>query len=389
MLPLDGLRPTTKKQSKIYRSNSRVNFLVAKEKPEPTRRTDQFDRPELKRHTVVKIFLILTLIVLITGAMYLSERLFSPEGSALAGLNKFNPFSRLAHLVTSSDKRVAGEFTDRVNLLLLGIGGEGHDGPYLTDTIIVASIKPSTGEVGLVSIPRDMTVKLRDGLWYKINQVYSMGKVQLWDKGGDYITQAIEDTLDIEIHYYAILTFEGFREFIDEIGGIAIDVPVGFTDPSYPTDVEGETYAVSFSAGLQTMDGARSLIYARSRHGNNFEGSDFARSRRQQLILQAVKDKVFKFSTLLSPQKLTAVFDLLGSSVETSMSIWQAIKIAQMVKDTDEGKIYRIVLDDAPDSILEPGFSEEGAWILKPKDGNFDTLTIFLIPATSRMSGPG
>ena len=112
-------------------------------------------------------------------------------------------------------------------------------------------LKPSTGEVGLVSLPRDMIVRLRDNGWYKINQVYSMGKIQLWDKGPDYITQAVEDTLDIEIHYYAILTFEGFREFIDEIGGIAIDVPVGFTDPSYPTDVEGETYAVSFSAGLQ------------------------------------------------------------------------------------------------------------------------------------------
>ena len=201
-----------------------------------------------------------------------------------------------------------------------------------------------------------------------------MGKVQEKDQGTEYITQAIEDTLEINIHYHGVVTFQGFMEFIDEIGGITVDVPVAFADPLYPTDVEGKTFSVSFEQGPQIMDGETALIYARSRHGNNFEGSDFARSRRQQLILQGMKDKVFKFSTLLSPQKLTAIFDLLGSSVETNMSIWQAIKIANMVKETDEDKIYRIVLDDMPDSILEPGFTEEGAWILQPKDGNFETL---------------
>jgi LCP family protein required for cell wall assembly len=372
MNPLDGLKRSSDKNDKVYRSNGRVNFLVD-QKTLPKKPINRLERPRGRNFNVLKIVLILILIFLITGAMYLSEKIFTPEGGTLTNLNKFNPFLQLAHLITSDDKKVDGEFQDRVNILALGIGGEGHDGPYLTDTIIVISIKPSTGEVGLLSIPRDMTIQLRDGNWYKINQVYSMGKVQKKDQGVEYITQAVEDTLDIDIHYSGVITFQGFEEFIDEIGGISLEVPVAFTDNQYPTK-DYKTTTVSFSAGSQVMNGETALIYARSRHGSNYENSDFARSRRQQLILQAIKDKMFKFSTLLSPQKLSAIFDLLDKSIETNMSIWQAIKIANMVKDTGDSKIYRITLDDAPDSLLEPGFTEDGQWILQPKDGNFDTL---------------
>ena len=392
MSPLDGLKRINREE-KTYRPLSRINFLVNQKTPpaappaaparqrgeerqrgEPTAPATQLiSRPPIKKYAVLKIFLILILIFLITGAMHLSEKLFAPENKALSGLNRFNPFLQLAHLVTASDKRVAGELTDRVNLLALGIGGEGHDGPYLTDTIMVVSIKPSTGEVGLLSIPRDMLARFKDGNWYKINQIYSMGKVSSEELGEKYIVETVEDLLDADIHYFGIVSFAGFEEFIDEIGGITVNVPRGFTDPSYPT-ADFKTKVVGFQPGWQTMDGATALIYARSRYGDNFEGSDFARSRRQQLIMEAVKEKLFKFSTLLNPEKISAIFDLLGSSVETNLSVWQALKIAQMTKETTEDKIYRIVLDDGPDSILEPGFTAEGAWILKPKDGNYTTL---------------
>ncbi|MCX6785408.1 MAG: LCP family protein [Candidatus Komeilibacteria bacterium] len=377
MSPLDGLKRINR--DKIYRPQNRINFLIHRE-PEQTNapapvdriRPETLERPRLKKHLIIKIVLISLFILLISGTMYLSERLFSPSGSGLTGLNRFNPFIQLAGFLAGDDRRVAGEFTDRVNILALGIGGEGHDGPYLTDTIIVISIKPSTGEVGLLSIPRDMAVKYTDGQWHKINEIYSLGRAA-GNQGAVAITKTVEDTLKIPIHYSALLTFDGFSKFIDEIGGITIDVPNAFADNTYPTD-DYKVQTVSFKKGMQLMDGPTALIYARSRHGNNFEGSDFARSRRQQLILQAVKDKLFTFSTLLSPQKITATMNLLGKSVETDMSIWQGLKITQMVKNTDESKIYRLVLDDGPDSLLEPGVTAEGAWILQPKEGNFNTL---------------
>jgi len=398
----DGLHKKTRHEKrlekKIYQASSRINFLTEQQKriddsiaktaaaqetiKEEVDRpvlsavaqdeSSQFERPRLKKLSVLKIVMVIILILLISGAMYLSEIVFS-SNSSLNSFSKFNPLKQLARLITSPDKRVAGEIDDRVNILAMGMGGPGHDGPYLTDTIIVISIKPSTGEVGLISLPRDMIVQLNKNNWVKINSVYALNKAENETDAALVTSQIIEKTLNLPIHYYGVIDFKGFEEFIDNIGGIMVNVENGFVDNQYPTD-DFKTTTVSFTAGTQLMDGQTALIFARSRHGTNFEGSDFARSRRQQLILQAVKEKVFKFSTLLSPQKLGSIYKLIDDSVETNLSIWQVIKIAKMVQNTDEDKIYRFVLDDSPESLLEPDFTEDGAWILKPKDGNFQAV---------------
>ncbi|MBU1130657.1 LCP family protein [Patescibacteria group bacterium] len=404
-MSLDGLSKKTRRDKKmdkkIYQASSRINFLVeqAKTMPPASKNNEpdeqaknqypaeerefihqpplkparQIERPPVKKAAILKIVLIIILIVLVSGAMYLSEIVFSSSKNSLAGLNKFNPLKQLARLVTSPDKRVAGEFNDRVNILAMGMGGPGHDGPYLTDTIIVISLKPSTGEVGLISLPRDMVVQLNSGEWVKINQVYAMGRATDEKQAAEYARQIIEKTLDLPIHYYGIISFQGFEEFIDNIGGILVKVEAGFVDNQYPT-ADYKTTTVAFEAGEQLMDGQTALIFARSRHGTNFEGSDFARSRRQQLILQAIKEKVLKFSTLLSPTKLSSIFKLVDDYVETDLSVWQAIKIAKMVENTADNQVYRFVLDDSPESLLEPGFTGQGAWILQPKNGNFQAI---------------
>lgn len=395
-MPLDGLSKKSwrekRQDKKIYRAANRVNFLVERlnqaeagqrleektaplpQKPPVSEQLPReiLEKPPIKKTAVIKLILIIFLILLITGTMYLSELVFSSNGS-LNGLNKFNPLKQLASLVTSADKKVAGELDDRINILAMGVGGPGHDGPFLTDTMIIVSVKPSTGEVGLISLPRDMVVKLETGQWVKINEVYSLGRADEENNAAKYVQQIIEDNFNLPIHYYAVISFKGFEEFIDNIGGIMVDVKTGFTDSGYPTD-DYKTTTVSFSAGSQYMDGKTALTFARSRHGTNYENSDFKRSERQQLILEAIKDKVFKFSTLLSPQKLSSIYKLLDDYVDTNISIWQAIKIARMVEQTSADKIFRFVLDDSPESLLEPGFTEEGAWILQPKSGNFEAI---------------
>lgn len=389
-MDFDGLNKKFKKENKVYRAASRINFLIERpetkeppansakdqifsEKTEKEADYRRLERPRLKKSAVIKISLTLILIILISGAMYLSEIVFSSGHNPLAGLNKFNPLVQLAKLIISPERIIDGEIADRINILLSGMGGPGHDGPYLTDTMIIASIKPSTGEVGLISLPRDLVVEVNKGQWVKINEVYAIGRSLDEKTAADYTKKVIEKTLDLPIHYYGFISFKGFEEFIDNIGGITVKVERGFVDSQYPTN-DFKTTTVSFQPGLQTMNGQTALIFARSRHGTNFEGSDFARSRRQQLILQAVKEKIFKFSTLLSPQKMEGLYKLVADYLETNMSIWQAIKIANFIKETTESKIYRFVLDDGPDSLLEPGFTKEGAWILQPKDGNFQAI---------------
>ena len=335
----------------------------------PRLRAMNFDRPPktTKKSLIFKTILAGIFIFLIIFGLYFSERFVTDPKSPIISINQFNPITRLVGLVMGDDKRLDGLTEDRINFLLLGIGGEGHDGPYLTDTIIVASLKPSTGEVALMSLPRDLAIKGKKGYLEKINQIYSDGRTSGDDKQGlEDMTSVVENFLDTTINYYALIDFAGFEKFIDGLGGIIVNVPKGFTDNLYPTD-DFKNTVVSFQAGSQLMSGKRALIYARSRHGDNYEGSDFARSRRQQLILQAVKDKFFSLSTLVEPQKIKALLNLVNNSLQTNISFFQAVQLADLAKNISADKIYNLTIDDGPFGMLNPDYLENGAWILKPR----------------------
>jgi len=325
------------------------------------------ERQSGQNKIIFKIVATLVLFFLIALALYFSEKFVTDPQNPLLTINRFNPLSRLVAAVSGDDKRLAGVGSDRINFLLLGIGGEGHDGPYLTDTIIVASLKPSTNEVAFLSLPRDLAVKTSNGTLEKINQIYSDGRQAGSDEQGlKNITATVETFLDTEINYYALIDFSGFEKFIDELGGITVNVPKGFTDNLYPTD-DFKNTVVSFQAGSQLMSGKRALIYARSRHGDNYEGSDFARSKRQQLILQAVKDKLFSLNTLIDPQRISALMDLVNNSLKTNLSFFQAVQLGDLLKNIADDKIRSLTIDDGPFGMLNPDYLDNGAWILKPR----------------------
>jgi len=367
MTPLDSINKRQKDHDRL----SRIDFLMGTLKKEVAD-VQQLVRPKVSKTNVVKIFLIILLIFLITGAMYLSEVVFSTPTSELSSLNKFNPFKQLALLVTSADKRLSGESKDRVNFLLMGVGGAGHEGPYLTDTIMVASLKPSTLEAALISLPRDLLVPLPSGEWQKINQVYAFGKTQKSD-GIQMITKVIDNILDLKINYYAVLDFTGFEKLIDDLGGININVEKGFVDSQYPTD-DFLTTTVSFNAGPQLMDGKTALMFARSRHGGSGEGSDFSRSKRQQLILEAVQGKVMTISTLINPKKIASIFELPTNHLETNLPLWQVLKLSQLSQSITPDHIYRLVIDDSPGGLLESVIMENGEYVLKPTDNSYEKL---------------
>lgn len=369
-MPLDGL----KKVPKISASSpSRIDFLLESANQRQSEDLKKFSRPKLSnKHLLLKIFLLLSMIFLISGAMYLSEVIFSPN-SSFSSLNRFNPFKQLVYLVTSTDKKLAGENKDRVNFLLLGVGGAGHEGPFLTDTIMVASLKPSTKEVALLSLPRDMIIPIKKDGWQKINQIYSTGKAQENDQGAEMITRAVSYLLDMPIHYYAIINFKGFEEFINQLGGLNVKVEKGFVDNEYPTD-DFLTTTVSFAAGEQIMDGPTALIFVRSRHGNNGEGSDFARSKRQQLVLQALRDKILTTAALINPKTIGGILELLQNHLETNISIWQALKLGNLAKEISDDNLYQLALDDGPDNLLVSKITPENGYLLLPKDNTYENL---------------
>ncbi|MEK7458834.1 MAG: LCP family protein [Patescibacteria group bacterium] len=267
----------------------------------------------------------------------------------VGGLSFFSSFSSsLARLVTSGDKSLTGEESDRVNFLLLGVGGAGHDGAQLSDTMVFGSFKPSTNELGMLSIPRDLYVSVPGYGNSKINAANAYGEEAGTGKGLDLATAVVSEILDQPVHYTIRVDFDGFSSVINQLGGVDICVDRAFTDNQYPEYEGSPTYKiVTFEAGCQHLSGDEALEYARSRHGNNGEGTDFARAARQQKILLAVKDRALSLGVLLNPGKVTRILSTISNNIATNMSFWEMMKFAQYAPNIHTDAIALKVLDTA------------------------------------------
>lgn len=278
-------------------------------------------------------------------------------------------FGAMSHLITSPDRKLVGEDQDRINILLLGIGGDGHDGPLLTDTMILASIKPSEHKVALLNIPRDILVPIPSFGWRKINAADAFGELKDPGHGGDASRAVAEGLLGVDIPYYVRVDFRGFTKFVDSLGGIDVYVDTSFTDRSYPTADNGYQ-TISFSSGWHHMDGVTALEFTRSRHGTNGESSDFARSRRQQKVLAAVKEKIVSSSTFLNPSAISNMLTTLQSNVTSNLQLGEMLRLARMATSIDKKNVTSKVIDDSPDSPLADGFFG-GAFVLLPKNDDW------------------
>lgn len=283
-------------------------------------------------------------------------------------------FGAVQRLVTSGDKTLDGEDGDRINVLILGIGGAGHDGPELTDTIILSSVRPSTGEVGMLSIPRDLSVPIPGYGWRKINSVNAYGEQDNPGHGAELASQSISEIFDQPIPYWVKVDFRGFEEFIDAIGGVDVNIERSFDDPTYPIDDDlGSTIALSFTAGEQHLDGATALQYVRSRHGNNGEGSDFARAARQQKVILSIKKKVLSAGTLLNPARLTRIIDTLKGNIQTNIGTWEILRLANVADLFVGQNISNNVLTTAPGSPLYDTYVN-GAYVILPRNNDWTPL---------------
>lgn len=288
---------------------------------------------------------------------------------------KIGFFQTVKNFLFANDKTIIGNEKDRINILLLGIGGPGHDGPYLSDTNIILSVKPSTKEVAMISVPRDLGIKMENYGVYRINYADALGENKYPGQGGEYARKIFSETFNLEIPYYIRVNFNAFEQVIDAVSGVDVDVARPFTDYSYPgPDYSYQT--VSFASGTQHMDGARALQYARSRHGTNGENSDFARSRRQQQIISALKDKVFSFGTIMSPSTLQKIWTSISSNISTNLEFSQLLYLASMARDIDTSKVKNLVIDSSLNGYLYSFIAESGAFMLAPKGGNFNAINL-------------
>lgn len=226
----------------------------------------------------------------------------------------------------------------------------------------------------MISIPRDLKVNIPGYGYNKINFANSYGETKNHGEGAKLANEVIEKTFNTDINYYFRIDFTAFKEIIDEVGGVTVSVDNSFIDEMYPAANE-EYQTVQFTKGIQTMDGKTALEFARSRHGNNGEGSDFARAKRQQKIILALKEKVLSFSTLVNPIKVSNIISTLSKHFTTNMKFSDMMAFLKMIKELDTQNITHLVLDDSPNGFLKNGYTTEGAFILESITGNFDDIT--------------
>jgi LCP family protein required for cell wall assembly len=313
-------------------------------------------RPRLRLHPFSILGLVAVLLVLSVGHVA-AARLNLIAYGVVTGIS--GPARTLAPLPTPSPSATAPETSEtvrptataspteaplptgtpsqwdpqqRLNILLIGTDArpdiEGH---YNTDTLIVASVDPQSGQVAMMSLPRDtIRVPLPDAWpasdYYggafpeKINRLYLTAEAapRLFpgpdgQRGFEALKGAIGTLYGINIPYYIEVDFQGFREIVDTLGGVVVDVQVPVSDDAYPID-DSRKVNLYIPAGIQLMNGEEALSYARARHRTN----DFDRALRQQRIIVSLRRQT-DLPSLLAPGRLEALAAAVQQAVHTDI----------------------------------------------------------------------
>lgn len=275
-------------------------------------------------------------------------------------------------LGSQSDTLLKGERSGRINVVLLGNGGSGHPGGQLTDTMMVASFLPKEGKIGLISVPRDLYVPIAGGGHAKINSAFAYGEQREEGTGAVVAMETLSDVLGISIDYYIGVDFDGFVELVDALGGVDIDVEQDLYDPFYPDEQLIGYAPFSLEAGPTHMNGELALKYARSRQTT----SDFDRSRRQQNILAALRDKGLSLGVLANPKKISDILSIAGNHVRTNLSFKEMRRFLDLAQGSNLDEATTIVLDTSNDGPLTSQSGEQTGYIIVPRKGlgNFSAV---------------
>src|SRR6202049_4594847 len=246
--------------------------------------------------------------------------------TSLGGTAQLTPVSSTEHLASTAP------FT----LLLLGSDSDSKfAGDYLTQSMILTRVDPATRQVTMLSIPRDLWVRLCTGNNGKIDQAFLHG-------GAQCAIQTVQRNLKVHIDYYAWIGLQGLVSVLNQLGGVNVIANNPVMDDYYPADLSGgnpyDYQRILVLPGAQHMSGTLALEYVRARHDDAY--GDFARSQRQQQILIALRAKTKHLSVVDIPSLATS----LGSNFQTSMSIGQVSGLLPIAGAVPLASITQVVL---------------------------------------------
>lgn len=358
--------------------------------------------------TLVIIFISLLIVEIIAGFSYLYLIRQKKQKAN-------TPIPQEESIITDSEPN-----TDKnLNILLLGMGGEGHSGGTLSDSIALVNINPEAKKANIISIPRDLWVPIPtdwdNEVYNKINASYAIGiddSVRYPNKkpeyrgnlgGGNLSKYVIEKVTGIPVDYFVAINFLNYIEVVDILGGIEVNVEKPFDDYFYPVKgLENEICGLSaekiaevhqkysgfqlekqftcryehlsFKKGKQTMDGETALKFVRSRHSDQY-GGDFARSERQHQVLEAIREKILSKNIL---GKGNEILEKLNKSVATDIDINLLKEVLEPLGNITQYQINHIYITE--ENLLNSGKSSNGQYILQPKagQGNFEGIKSYI-----------
>jgi LCP family protein required for cell wall assembly len=326
--------------------------FYSKKKSKRDKKSKSSFKKVAKGFAVIFIALVIGITSLFGYGYIKARNIFKGDGEGAAALQQ-----------NVDPAKLNGEGDGRVNILLLGKGGPGETAPDLTDTLLLASIDPIQNEAALVSVPRDMYVQNESGYSMKINAIYSTAKQARLANGSDTdadlqaaedaglnaIKDSVSDVLGVPVHYYIMVDFKAFEDAINTVGGITVDVKEPLYDQTVAWLLDNNPLVAG--EGLQTFDGKRALLYARSRKGS--ARGDFDRTERQREIIIALQQKIMSVGTFSNPFKVADLLGTFGDRVRTDLNGLDEIKrLYEIGQNIGADKFVSVGLADPPNILV-------------------------------------
>ncbi len=227
---------------------------------------------------------------------------------------------------------------DILNFLLLGSDTTNPNNAGRTDVILILSVNQTMGTVALLSIPRDLYVFVPDYGMQRINVAYGYGENDgVGPSGAELVEQTIEYNLGISIDYFARVDFNGFKEIVDNVGGVELSIDCAIEDwrlrePDLDPTVEDNWEMFTLPVGVQMLDGDLALWYVRSRRTS----SDIDRGRRQQAMIRGLWQRVRTLGLL---EQLGDLYPQVVETVDTDIPLDDLIGLAPLAVTIDSAHI--------------------------------------------------
>ncbi len=331
-------------------------------------------RPGLRNQALLVLGIIVLAVVAFYTALIVASRIdqvFFPDSQ----LNLGGALGKIPGVDSGDDNSSIGN--GRINILFMGVDARPADGKLgRTDTMFVMSIDTSTKTARAIAMPRDLYVEIpgKNGVFReRVNTAYVYGETQGYTGGGPALAKAtVERLLGLKLDYYVIIDFPGFKQVIDLLGGVDVDVSTPLKDYYYSeTERLGDYYPCVFDVGTHHMNGSDALCYARSRNTSN----DFDRIQRQQRIMYAVLDRVSQLSLLGDPSNVVNLWKRYKNAVKTDMNDLQIPGFARLANGVGTGNLTFMSLAAA----TTPYTTSEGASVLLPSPAGIKQLVDALL----------